>query len=62
MRHESLAKSESKTITARVPEWIAAEIDREAERLGEGQSVAIRSLLRQGIATRGTEGLDDCAH
>ena len=61
MKRETLTKDESVTITARVPGALDAEIEREAERLGEAKSVAIRSILRRGLAASWKEESDAIA-
>ena len=61
VRPEVLTKDESETITARIPAELAAEIDREAKRLGESKSVAIRWILRRGLAASWKEESDAIA-
>lgn len=50
MPHQQLTKDDSETITARIPSDLAAGIEREAQRLGEAKSVALRAILRRGLA------------
>ena len=61
MRRDILTKAESETITARVPSDLAEGIERERERLGEAKSVAIRTILRRGLAADPKGGSDACA-